>query len=417
MNDKKSYTYKALITITMLMITVTLFAADIHTVAGGGTPEEMATILEMTEDVDIRDPEGWTALHYAARYNDIEMVNVLLDATADVNAASPEGVTPLMLAMLNPAERKDAANLIQLFIDYGADIDAKDNQGWTPLLYAARYNPIEPSGISKLLQAGANAATRTEKGLLPLFYEARFSEASAGNVQLFRSEYYEAEYAPEVIDTQGKAAIMYAAANSSPRIRALQFLLYSGNMGFGGQTDDYGNTPLMVALANQGIPRAVNYLLEVTPRIRSYRSEYHPHKPNEAGWTALMIATRHDADPELIAMLLDPPSKAQTTKAKVNDALPENGWTPLMLASRYAKDPKTIELLLDGGADIEMKSDEGLTALMAATANPNPGILELLLQAGTDPTVLDTYGWTALDYAQKYDAPEETLALLASFLP
>ncbi len=88
-----------------------------------------------------------------------------------------------------------------------------------------------------------------------------------------------------------------------------------------------------------------------------------------------------------------------------------------MLASRYAKDPKTIEMLLDAGADIEMKSEEGLTALMASTANPNPGICELLLESGADPTVLDTYGWTALDYAKKYNAPEETRELLASFLP
>jgi ankyrin repeat protein len=322
-----------------------------------------------------------------------------------------------MLAMLNPAERKDAANLIQLFVDYGADIDAKDDQGWTPLLYAARYNPKEPSGISTLLRAGANAATRTEKGLLALFYEARFSPASAGNVQLFRSEYYESDYTTEVIDPHGKAAIMYAAANQSPRITALQFLLFSGNMGFGAQTDEYGNTPLMVALANNGILRAVNYLLESTPRIRSYRSDYHPHKPNDSGWTALMIAARHGADPEIIAMLIDPPPKAGITKASVNDALPGNGWTVLMLASRYAKDPKTIEMLLDAGADIEMKSEEGLTALMASTANPNPGICELLLETGADPTVLDTYGWTALDYAKKYDASEETRELLASFLP
>ena len=401
----------------VFLLAATLSAADIHSIAGSGTPEEMATILEVTEDVDIRDPEGWTALHYAARYNGIETVKLLLDATADVNAASPGGVTPLMLAVLNPAERKDAADLIQLFVDYGADIDAKDEQGWTPLLYAARYNPVEPSGISTLLRAGANAATRTGKGLLPLFYEARFSPASAGNVQLFKSEYYEEDYAFEVIDPHGKAAIMYAAANQSPRITALKFLLFSANMGFGAHTDEYGNTPLMVALANNGTPYAVKYLLESTPRIRSYRSDYHPHKPNDSGWTALMIAARHNADPEIIQMLIDPPPKAGITKASVNDALPGNGWTVLMLASRYAEDPKTIGLLLDAGADIEMKSEKGLTALMASTANPNPGICELLLETGADPTIMDSYGWTALDYAQKYDAPEETRELLASFLP
>lgn len=401
----------------MLLVAGALFAGDIHTIAGGGSPEQMAAILEVTEDSNIRDADGWTALHHAARYNTAEVTKWLLDANADVNAASPEGVTPIMLAMLNPARRKEAINLIEMFIEYGADINAQDVQGWTPLLYAARYNPSEPAMISELIQAGVDVNYRTEKGLLPLFYEARFSEASSSTVQLFRSKYYDADYTTDVTSPDGKAAIMYAAGNTSPRITALQFLLYSGNMGFGGQTDENGNTPLMIALANNGIPRAVQYLLEVTPRIRKYRPEYHPHKPNDAGWTALMIAARHNANPENIELLLNPPTKAETTKAKVNDdALPENGWTPLMLACRYADNPKTIQLLLDAGADVNAQSTEGLTALMTATANPNPEILELLLEHGAIPTVVDNYGWSALTYATKRNAAEGVVEKLTEYM-
>lgn len=80
-------------------------------------------------------------------------------------------------------------------------------------------------------------------------------------------------------------------------------MLYSGNMGFGVQIDEYGKTLLMVALTNQGIPCTVKYLLEVTPRIRSYRPEYHPHKPNEAGWSALNYAQKYDAPEETLQLL------------------------------------------------------------------------------------------------------------------
>jgi ankyrin repeat protein len=416
MINAKTQKYRILLGISMLLITGILFAGDIHTIAGGGSPEQMAAILEVTEDSNIRDADGWTALHHAARYNTTEVTKLLLDANADVNAASPEGVTPIMLAMLNPARRKEAINLIEMFIEYGADINAQDSQGWTPLLYAARYNPSEPAMISELIQAGVDVNYKTEKGLLPLFYEARFSEASSGAVQLFRSKYSDADYTTDVTSPDGKAAIMYAAANTSPRITALQFLLYSGNMGFGGQTDENGNTPLMIALANNGIPRAVQYLLEVTPRIRKYRPEYHPHKPNDAGWTALMIAARHNANPENIELLLNPPPKAQITNAKVNDSLPENGWTPLMLATRYAEDPKTIELLIDAGAEVNAQSNEGLTALMTATANPNPEILELLLEHGANPTVVDNYGWSALTYATKRNTAEGNVEKLTEYM-
>ena len=407
---------KLLVSVGMLLIVGTLVAGDIHTIAGGGSPEQMAAILEVTEDSNIRDADGWIALHHAARYNTAEVIKLLLDANADVNAASPEGVTPFMLAMLNPAVRKEASNLIDLFVEYGADTNAQDNQGWTPLLYAARYNQTAPAMLSGLIKAGVDIDIRTEKGLLPLFYEARFSEALSNAVQLFRSEYYDTEYVTDVTSPDGKAAIMYAAANKSPRITALQFLLYSGNMGFGGKTDDHGNTPLMIALANHGIPRALGYLLDSTPRIVAYESDYHPHKPNDAGWTALMIAARHNTDPENIALLIDPAPQAKYNKAKVNDSLPENGWTPLMLAARYAENPETIHLLLESGAEVNARSQEGLTALMTATANPNPEVLATLLEHGADPNVVDNYGWSARDYAVKRNAAEGIVEKLNEYV-
>lgn len=47
-----------------------------------------------------RDETGYTALHYAARNNNITACELLIKASANVNAATNGGVTPLQRAAM-----------------------------------------------------------------------------------------------------------------------------------------------------------------------------------------------------------------------------------------------------------------------------------------------------------------------------
>src|SRR5262245_30011666 len=49
-------------------------------------------------DVNAAQPDGATALHWAAHWNDLETVQALIRAKANVNAANDLGVTPLLVA-------------------------------------------------------------------------------------------------------------------------------------------------------------------------------------------------------------------------------------------------------------------------------------------------------------------------------
>src|SRR3989442_1254559 len=62
---------------------------DAHAVAG---------LLRQKADVNAREADGATALHWAALNADQTTVAVLIRAGADANAANEYGVTPLMLA-------------------------------------------------------------------------------------------------------------------------------------------------------------------------------------------------------------------------------------------------------------------------------------------------------------------------------
>ena len=48
------------------------------------------------------------------------------------------------------------------------------------------------------------------------------------------------------------------------------------------------------------------------------------------------------------------------------------------------QDPGIIRVLLDGGADIDAKDNDGVTAMMIAMNNKRPEILQALIAAGAD---------------------------------
>jgi len=70
-----------------------------HRAAASGNSEEVRKVLaEKKYDLDALDEYGFTALHYAARYNKVFIVNMLLDFGARVAVVGIDGSTPLHLA-------------------------------------------------------------------------------------------------------------------------------------------------------------------------------------------------------------------------------------------------------------------------------------------------------------------------------
>ena len=73
--------------------------------------------------------------------------------------------------------------------------------------------------------------------------------------------------------------------------------------------------------------------------------------------------------------------------------------TALMAASQTCVDGKMVQLLLDAGADPNLRSNLGSTALMDAADNGNVLVIKQLLKAGADPTMKDDFKHTAADSA------------------
>ena len=106
-------------------------------------------LLQAGADVGQRQPDGATALHWAAFRDDLRIAGLLLAKGAAVDAANELGATPLWLA----AENGSAA-MIERLLAAGADANAALPEGETPVMTASRAGTAD--GVRALVAAGAD---------------------------------------------------------------------------------------------------------------------------------------------------------------------------------------------------------------------------------------------------------------------
>ena len=115
------------------------------------------TLLEEGADVDAREGDDSTALHWASYHDNREIAELLIGAGAEVDAANDLGVTPLWAACENGSPAMAGALLAA-----GADPNRALPFGETPLMTASRAGNVDVVG--RLLAAGAEVDAATAEG-------------------------------------------------------------------------------------------------------------------------------------------------------------------------------------------------------------------------------------------------------------
>ncbi len=100
--------------------------------------DQIMAALAAGADVNARDSNGWTPLHFAAMNGDADAVRALRTAGAEVNARGYDGYIPLHLAA-----RSGDLPVVQYLLAAGAKVNAKIKAGATPLQFAASFGNLD----------------------------------------------------------------------------------------------------------------------------------------------------------------------------------------------------------------------------------------------------------------------------------
>ena len=113
--------------------------------------------------VDDRGPDGYTALHFAASFGQLEVARLLLGRGADPNAVAMNGsrLTPLHSAIV--AKHRDTTSLL---LALGASPNSVQHGGITPLHIAAQDG--DEAIVDMLLLRGADPTRKRDDGKTPI---------------------------------------------------------------------------------------------------------------------------------------------------------------------------------------------------------------------------------------------------------
>ena len=430
--------------------------------ARGRDASEVRELLDAGADVNARQPDGATALHWAAHWDDAELASLLLHAGADVDADGAYGVTPLSLAAANAS-----ASLVELLLDAGADPNAARDSGETPLMRAAATGSV--AGVRALLAAGAKVDAADPVGAqTPLMLAASGRHADVLAVLLAHGADVEAR------SRLGFTPLLFAAREGD--LTSARRLVAAG-ADVGAAMPD-GTSALIVATV-RGQVRVAQFLLAagadpnagpIAPRRRSTAASEATAAtadPAAAGpdYTALHWAVgawqtelagpngiAAERDPEWEAIRGLPPTRKQALvdallafgadpTARMRRTPPRFGYsqisyehnkqgvnvfggaTPLMLAA-MAGDAEVMQRLAAGGADPTLTTDDGTTLLMVAaglgryeaenlvTEGRTLEAFRTALALGADVNAVNDVGNTAL-HAAAHIKSEAIVQLLA----
>ncbi|XP_045140171.1 ankyrin-2 isoform X12 [Echinops telfairi] len=421
----------------------------LHIAARKDDTKSAALLLQNDHNADVQSKmmvnrtteSGFTPLHIAAHYGNVNVATLLLNRGAAVDFTARNGITPLHVA-----SKRGNTNMVKLLLDRGGQIDAKTRDGLTPLHCAARsgHDPV----VELLLERGAPLLARTKNGLSPLHMAAQGDhvecvkhllqhKAPVDDVTLdYLTALHVAAHCghyrvtkllldkranPNARALNGFTPLHIACKKN--RIKVMELLVkYGASIQ---AITESGLTPIHVA-AFMGHLNIVLLLLQngASPDVTNIRGETALHMAARAGQVevvrcllrngALVDArAREEQTPLHIASRLGKTEIVQLLLQHMAhpDAATTNGYTPLHISAREGQ-VDVASVLLEAGAAHSLATKKGFTPLHVAAKYGSLDVAKLLLQRRAVADSAGKNGLTPLHVAAHYDNQKVALLLL-----
>ena len=346
----------------------------------------------------------------AVKQRDRKTFTALLRAKADVNAAQPDGATALAWA----AYLDDRESALAL-LGAGAKVNTADEYGETPLTLACSTG--DDVLVASLLKAGADAKAARWNGETALMIAA-----NSGNVAIVKALIAAGADVNASVPAKGQNALMWAAAEGHADV--VEALIDAG--ADAKAASKAGFTPLVFAAGKNSADSATeliaagadpNYALPDGTKVLSIAAASKSTK-------AALILLDHGADPnvadrsgmtplhtaaqigslELVNALLtkgaDPNARTNKTQPSGRGApaggpfrLPPGEQTPLMMAAK-ANQEAIMKALIEHHADPTLKAQDGSTLLMFAAGSGHVGVVKYAYRFDQDMKAVTATGDT-----------------------
>ncbi|XP_071190110.1 ankyrin-2-like isoform X11 [Salvelinus alpinus] len=407
----------------------------LHIAARKDDTKSAALLLQNDHNADVQSKmmvnrtteSGFTPLHIAAHYGNVNVSTLLLNRGAAVDFTARNGITPLHVA-----SKRGNTNMVRLLLDRGSQIDAKTRDGLTPLHCAARSG--HDQAVELLLERGAPMLARTKNGLSPLHMSSQGDHVECVKHLLQHK-------APVDDVTLDYLTALHVAAHcghyrvtkllldkrANPNARALVCFIHHVS---GVCVCQNGFTPLHIACKKNRVKvmeLLVKYGASIQAMTESGLTPVHvaafmghlnivllllqngasPDISNIRGETALHMASRA-GQVEVVRCLL--------RNGAMVDARAREDQTPLHIASRLGK-TEIVQLLLQHMAHPDASTTNGYTPLHISAREGQLDVASVLLEAGASHSLATKKGFTPLHVASKYGSLDVVKLLLKKTAP
>lgn len=369
----------------------------LHDAVLSNNPSKVLNLLEAKTPVDIADASGRTPLMVA---KSALMMELLLKNNANVNLKDNQGQTALHHLVERPKKFLNKIEAIKALVENGADINEKNLKGQTPLMQSTA------DAMCLLLESGADVNMCDIEKATPLHYAVGRCVTSSCSKDLELLIQYGANV--NAVDKDGMTALMIALHEECIRIllrgkadvnmirpnQRCAFYEFLSLTAYG--FDNIDISELISAGADVNTPLH----MDKTPIMVAQRPE-HFRKLLENG--AIVTATEEHKESllyrkmvleqdELVELLLNHGVNTNAVDNKGNTIL--HSFVDVFPRRRMAYLP----IFLQKSYDVNLKNSRGETLLMMSC---HPDVIDCLLNAGAVVNIRDNEGNTALHHAVK----------------
>ena len=383
---------------------------DIFEAARCGDTNTVKEYLDLGVPVNVTDKDGWSPVHHALAYRQVEVIRLLMDRgclmrcagnkkIADSSYSSPHittecgskcSETSLKFAekqhheYVFEAARNGNTATVKKYLDSGVSVDVTDEDGWSPVHHAIAYRQVEV--IRLLMDRGClmNWVENRKQAVKNDSLHVMAEDGSKNSSLTGRLQYGNVFEAARCGDTDAVKA--YLDSGIPVDI-----------------TDEEGRTILHCA-AGEGQIKVVELLIERGCRIDLVDNN---------GWTPSICAIAHGCMETLellkqikgpceeqdLMCVMDSGSRSYIDFAATYDYFDrQNSGTPLHHAAAKGDLPM-VYMLLRLGRSMTKVADNMGTPLHQAVAKGHMDVVLLLLREGCPIDVVDGAGRSIFNYA------------------